>query len=123
MRGSSEHRRSGIMTLSSYNVGISVSTDDTASKAIVRNDHGGSIVNVVTEEDDTVVVERSHVSGVPRKDGRRVTNVDVARVTLDGEAHGDVRTVREIRIWLVSCPDPAATVFWRVVQSGVCSSQ
>jgi hypothetical protein len=29
------------MTLSSYNVGMSVSTDDTASEAVVRQDHLG----------------------------------------------------------------------------------
>jgi hypothetical protein len=98
MRASSEHGRSGILTLGSYNVGMSVSTDDTASEAIVRKDHGSSVVDVVTEEDDTVVVEGSHVSGVPGKDGRRVTNVDVVRVTLDGEAHGDRRRpMSEIR--------------------------
>jgi hypothetical protein len=97
MRASSEHGRSGIMTLGSYNVGMSVSTDDTASKAIVRKDHGSSVVDVVTEEDDTVVVEGSHVGGVPGKDGRCVTNVDVVWVTLDGEAHGDRRPMSEIR--------------------------
>jgi hypothetical protein len=96
MGASSEHGRSGIMTLGSYNVGMSVSTDDTASEAIVRKDHGSSIVDVVTEEDGTVVVEGSHVSRVPGKDGRRVTNVDVVWVTLDGEAHGDRGPMREI---------------------------
>jgi hypothetical protein len=84
------------MTLGSYNVGMSVSTDDMASKAIVRKDHGGSIVDVVTEEDDTVVVERSHVSGVPGKDSRVVTNVGVVRITLDGEAHGNRRPMSKI---------------------------
>jgi hypothetical protein len=43
-----------------------------------------------------LVVEGGHVSGVPGKDGRRVTNVDVVRVTMDGEAHGNGRTMREI---------------------------
>jgi hypothetical protein len=49
MGASSEHGRSGIMTLGSYNVGMSMSTDDAASKAVVRQDHGGSVVDVITK--------------------------------------------------------------------------
>jgi hypothetical protein len=44
-----------------------------------------------------VVVEGSHVSRVPRENGRVVTNVDVVRVALDGEAHGDRRPMSKIR--------------------------
>jgi hypothetical protein len=49
MGDSSEDGRSGIMTLGSYNVGMSVSTNDTASEAILRKDHRSSVVDVVTE--------------------------------------------------------------------------
>jgi hypothetical protein len=59
--------------------------------------HGGSIVDVVTQEYDTMVVERSHIGRVPGKDGRRVTNVDVVGVPLDGEAHSHSLAVRQIR--------------------------
>jgi hypothetical protein len=52
-------------------VGMSVSTDkNTSSKAVVGEDHGGSIVDVVTQEDNTVVVEQSRVGGISGEDGR-----------------------------------------------------
>jgi hypothetical protein len=88
MRASLEHGRSGVVTLSTDHVGMCVSADDSASEAVVGKDLGGSIVDVVTQEDDTMVVEGSSVSGVSGKDGRRMAHVDVVRVSLDGEAHG-----------------------------------
>jgi hypothetical protein len=89
MGTSSEHGRSGIVSVGSHHVGMSMGTDSTSSEAVVRQDHGGSVVDVVTQEHDTMVVERSSIGGVPGKDGRRVTHVDVVGVSLDGEAYGD----------------------------------
>jgi hypothetical protein len=85
------------VTLSANNVGMSVSTDDPASEAVVRKDHGCSIVDVVTQEDNAVVVKGSRVGGIPREDGTGMAYVDVGRVPLDGEAHCHRRTLSKVR--------------------------
>jgi hypothetical protein len=71
--------------------------DDSASEAVVGKDLRGGAVDVITQEDNAMVVEWSGVSRIPRKDRRGMTNVDVVRIPLDGEAHGHRRAVREIR--------------------------
>jgi hypothetical protein len=77
---------------------MSVSADNSAtSKAVVGKDLRGGAVNVITQEDNAMVVKLSSVSRIPRKDRRGMTNVDVVRIPLDGEAHGHRRAVREIR--------------------------
>jgi hypothetical protein len=97
MGTSSEHGGGSVVTLSANHVGMSVSTDDSASKAAVRKDLREGAIDVVTQEDNAVVVKRSGVSRIPRKDCRGMADVDVVRVPLDGEAHGHWRAVREIR--------------------------
>jgi hypothetical protein len=97
MRTISEHGGSSVVTLSANHVGMSVSADDSESEAVVGNNLRGSAVDVITQEDNAMVVEWSSISRIPREDRRGMTNVDVVRVPLDGEAHGHRRAVREIR--------------------------
>jgi hypothetical protein len=84
---SSEHRRSSVVAVNANQVSMSVSADDSASEAVSGKNLGGSIVDIVTQEDNAMVVEGSSVGRVPGEDCRGVTKVDVVRVPLDGEAH------------------------------------
>jgi hypothetical protein len=88
MRTSLEHLRSSVVTVSADHMGMSVSADDSTSEAVVGKNHGGSIVDVVTQEDNAMVVEGSGVGRISGEDCRGMAHVDVARVPLDGEAHG-----------------------------------
>jgi hypothetical protein len=63
------------VTLSADHVGMSMSADDLASEAAVGKDLRGGAVKVITQEDNAMIVERSSVSRIPRKDRRGVTNV------------------------------------------------
>jgi hypothetical protein len=84
MGTSTEHGRSGVVSCGSHHMSVGMGTDSAAGEAVVRKHHGSSVVDVVTQEHDTMVVERSSVSGVPGEDGRGVTHVDVVGVSLDG---------------------------------------
>jgi hypothetical protein len=66
-------------------------------RAVVGKNLRGTIVNVVTQEDNAMVVKGSSVGRIPREDCRGMANVDVVQVPLDGEAQSHRRTVREIR--------------------------
>jgi hypothetical protein len=61
---------SGIVPMGSSHVSMGLSMDSLLGEAVVGKDHGGGIIEVVTQEDDTVIIKGWGIGRVPREDGR-----------------------------------------------------